>query len=120
MGVLCEFFDTQLHWFLNEHVNRGFAQFAGVGSGLIAIIGLYFFYKRLKNQDIQRVDDRFNSAINLLGSSETSARTGAMANLPQTEFPFNLPRQSSNFFFTTVPPPYQKYQLLHRLQPLTC
>jgi hypothetical protein len=22
-----------------------------------------------------------------------------MANLPQTEFPFNLPRQSSNFFF---------------------
>jgi hypothetical protein len=88
---------------------------------VIAIIGLYFFYKRLKNQDIQRVDDRFHSAINLLGSSETSARTGAvyvlhelaiMANLPQTEFPFNLPRQSSNFFFTTVPPPYQKYQLL--------
>jgi hypothetical protein len=29
MGVLCEFFDTQSHWFLNEHVNRGFAQFAG-------------------------------------------------------------------------------------------
>jgi predicted aconitase with swiveling domain len=25
MGVLCEFFDTQSHWFLNEHVNRGFA-----------------------------------------------------------------------------------------------
>ncbi len=49
-----------------------------IGSGLIAIIGLYFFYKRLKNQDIQRVDDRFNSAINLLGSSETSARTGAV------------------------------------------
>jgi hypothetical protein len=41
--------------------------------------------------------------------------TEIMANLPQTEFPFNLPRQSSNFFFTTVPPPYQKYQLLHRL-----
>jgi hypothetical protein len=60
MGVLCEFFDTQSHWFLNEHV------------------GLYFFYKRLKNQDIQRVDDRFHSAINLLGSSETSARTGAV------------------------------------------
>jgi hypothetical protein len=40
-----------------------------IGSGLIAIIGLYFFYKRLKNQDIQRVDDRFNSAINLLGPS---------------------------------------------------
>ena len=49
-----------------------------IGSGLIAITGLYFFYKRLKNQDIQRVDDRFNSAINLLGSSETSARTGAV------------------------------------------
>ena len=29
--------------------------------------------------------------------------TEIMANLPQTEFPFNLPRQSSNFFFTTVP-----------------
>jgi hypothetical protein len=27
---------------------------------------------------ISRVDDRFNSAINLLGSSETSARTGAI------------------------------------------
>jgi hypothetical protein len=26
----------------------------------------------------QRVDERFNSAINLLGSSETSARTGAV------------------------------------------
>jgi hypothetical protein len=25
--------------------------------------------------------------------------TEIMANLPQTEFPFNLPRQSSNFFF---------------------
>jgi uncharacterized protein YjbI with pentapeptide repeats len=49
-----------------------------IGSGLIAITGLYFFYKRLKNQDIQRVDDRFHSAINLLGSSETSARTGAV------------------------------------------
>ena len=52
-----------------------------IGSGLIAITGLYFFYKRLKNQDIQRVDERFNSAINLLGSSETSARTGAIYTL---------------------------------------
>jgi hypothetical protein len=26
----------------------------------------------------QRADERFNSAINLLGSSETSARTGAV------------------------------------------
>ncbi|VVH55385.1 hypothetical protein BAZOLSSOX_2306 [uncultured Gammaproteobacteria bacterium] len=55
------------------------------GSGLIAIIGAYFFYQRLEKQqkqiDIQinqRVDDRFNSAISLLGSSETSARTGAI------------------------------------------
>ena len=57
---------------------------SGLG-GLIAIIGLYFFYQRLEKQqkqiDIQinqRVDERFNSAINLLGSSETSARTGAI------------------------------------------
>jgi uncharacterized protein YjbI with pentapeptide repeats len=57
---------------------------SGLG-GLIAIIGLYFFYQRLEKQqkqiDIQinqRVDDRFNSAISLLGSSETSARTGAI------------------------------------------
>ena len=63
-----------------------------IGSGLIAITGLYFFHKRLKNQDKQiqnqdkqislqinqRVDERFNSAITLLGSSETSARTGAV------------------------------------------
>jgi hypothetical protein len=33
---------------------------------------------QLKIQINQRVDDRFNSAINLLGSSETSARTGAL------------------------------------------
>jgi hypothetical protein len=26
-------------------------------------------------------------------------------------------KDSENFFFTTVPPPYQKYQLLHRLTP---
>ncbi len=57
---------------------------SGLG-GLIVIIGLYFFYQRLEKQqkqiDIQinqRVDDRFNSAISLLGSSETSARTGAI------------------------------------------
>jgi hypothetical protein len=29
MGALCEFLDTPPHWFLNEHVNRGFVQFAG-------------------------------------------------------------------------------------------
>ncbi|VVH62731.1 hypothetical protein BSPWISOX_563, partial [uncultured Gammaproteobacteria bacterium] len=70
-----------------------------ISSGLIAIIGLILFYERLKNQGEQvriqgkqvrnqgkqiqiqikqRVDERFNSAINLLGSSETSARTGAV------------------------------------------
>ncbi len=59
--------------------------YTSIGSGLIAIIGLHLFYQRLKNQekqiDIQinqRIDERFNSAINLLGSSETSARTGAI------------------------------------------
>jgi hypothetical protein len=31
-----------------------------------------------KFQINQRIDERFNSAINLLGSSETSARTGAI------------------------------------------
>ncbi|VVH66801.1 hypothetical protein BSPLISOX_1961 [uncultured Gammaproteobacteria bacterium] len=73
-----------------------------ISSGLIAIIGLILFYERLKNQGEQvriqgkqvqiqgeqiqiqikqRVDERFNSAINLLGSSETSARTGAIYTL---------------------------------------
>ncbi|VVH62359.1 hypothetical protein BSPWISOX_3051, partial [uncultured Gammaproteobacteria bacterium] len=52
---------------------------------LIAIISLFFIHRRLKNQERQidlqinqRVDGRFNSAIGLLGSSETSARTGAV------------------------------------------
>jgi protein-arginine kinase len=52
---------------------------------LIAIISVYFIHRRLKNQEKQidlqinqRVDGRFNSAIGLLGSSETSARTGAV------------------------------------------
>jgi hypothetical protein len=52
---------------------------------LIAIISLFFIHKRLKNQERQidlqinqRVDGRFNSAIGLLGSSETSARTGTI------------------------------------------
>ena len=56
-----------------------------IGSALIAIISLILFFIRLTKQqkqiDIQinqRVDDRFNSAISLLGSSETSARTGAI------------------------------------------
>ena len=68
------------------------ATFTSIGSGLIAIFGFIFIYQRLEKQqkqiDIQidqltiqinhRIDDRFNSAINLLGSSETSARTGAI------------------------------------------
>ena len=62
-----------------------FTSFGSGLGGLIVIIGLYFFYQRLEKQqkqiDIQinqRVDERFNSAINLLGSNETSARTGAI------------------------------------------
>jgi len=62
--------------------------YTSIGSGLIAIFGLLFIYQRLEKQqkqiDIQidqRVDDRFNSAIGLLGSSETSARTGAIYTL---------------------------------------
>ncbi len=55
--------------------------FTSIGSGFIATILLYFFYQRLEKQQKQinqRVDDCFNSAIGLLGSSETSARTGAI------------------------------------------
>ena len=73
--------------------------YESIGGALITIIGLILFYQRLKKQQKQiniqinqleiqtdqlkiqinqRVDDRFNSAINLLGSSETSARTGAI------------------------------------------
>ncbi|CAC9455540.1 hypothetical protein BSPLISOX_1780 [uncultured Gammaproteobacteria bacterium] len=46
---------------------------------------MYFIHRRLKNQEKQidlqinqRTDGRFNSAISLLGSSETSARTGTI------------------------------------------
>ena len=59
--------------------------YTSIGSGFIAIIVLHFFYQRLEKQQKQidtqinqRVDDRFNSAIDLLGSSETSVRTGAI------------------------------------------
>ena len=52
--------------------------------GVIAIVGLILFYQRLKKQEEQidlqrkqRTDDRFTTAVELLGSSETSARTGA-------------------------------------------
>jgi hypothetical protein len=51
----------------------------------VAFTGLYFFSKRLENQkqqiDLQinqRVDERFSTALNLLGNNETSARTGAI------------------------------------------
>jgi hypothetical protein len=37
-----------------------------------------FFHWFQQKQINQRVDDCFNSAIDLLGSSETSARTGAI------------------------------------------
>ena len=54
--------------------------------GVIAIVGLILFYQRLKKQEEQidlqrkqRTDDRFTTAsLELLGSSETSARTGAI------------------------------------------
>ena len=60
-------------------------------------IGLYLFYKRLQEQekqtanqktqiDIQinqRIDERFTTAVSLLGSAESSARTGAIYSLYQ-------------------------------------
>ena len=70
------------HWVLNSYKE---ITLRDAGAGVIAIISLILFFIRLTKQqkqiDIQinqRVDDRFNSAINLLGSSETSARTGAI------------------------------------------
>ena len=70
------------HWVLNSYKE---IKPRDAGAGVIAIIGLILFFIRLTKQqkqiDIQinqRVDERFNSAINLLGSSETSARTGAI------------------------------------------
>ena len=57
-------------------------------SGVIAIVGLILFYQRLEKQEEQidlqrkqRTDDRFTTAVELLGSSETSARTGAIYSL---------------------------------------
>ncbi len=61
-------------------------------SGIGVITSLWLFYQRLKEQEKQtdnqreqieiqinqRVDERFNIAINLLGSGETSARTGVL------------------------------------------
>ena len=63
-------------------------EFSLIGSGVIAIVGLILFYQRLKKQEEQidlqrkkRTDDRFTTVVNLLGSSETSARTGAISSL---------------------------------------
>ena len=63
-------------------------EFSLIGSALIAIIGLKFFLHRLEKQEDQidlqrkqRTDDRFTTAVELLGSSETSARTGAIYSL---------------------------------------
>ena len=63
-------------------------EFSLIGSALIAIIGLKFFLHRLEKQEDQidlqrkqRTDERFTTAVNLLGSSETSARTGAIYSL---------------------------------------
>ena len=57
-------------------------EFSLIGSALIAIIGLKLFLHRLEKQEKQidlqrkqRTDDRFTTAVELLGSSETSART---------------------------------------------
>ena len=64
------------------------ATIISVGSGVIAIVGLILFYQRLKKQEEQidlqrkqRTDDRFTTAVELLGSSEASARTGAIYSL---------------------------------------
>ena len=61
-----------------------------IGTGIIAIIGLCLFFQRLQKQqkqiDLQikhRTDERFTDSIGLLGSNETSARTGAIYSLYQ-------------------------------------
>ena len=64
------------------------ATIISIVGGVIAIVGLILFYQRLKKQEEQidlqrkqRTDDRFTTAVELLGSSETSARTGAIYSL---------------------------------------
>ncbi len=64
-------------------------------SGVIAVIGLVLFFRRVKHQekqvDIQnkqlnqqqeqierQIDEEFTTAVSLLGSSETSVRIGAI------------------------------------------
>ena len=57
---------------------------------IIAVVALGFFYWRLRNQDKQvahqirkETDDRFTTAVKLLGSTEASARAGAIYSLYQ-------------------------------------
>jgi hypothetical protein len=70
MGSFCGFLDTLPHWFLRRLKNQE---------------------KQIDLQINQRVDGRFNSAISLLGSSETSARTGTIYALSQGRRATNLP-----------------------------
>ncbi len=86
----------------NFSFNKSEVTLVNVVSGVIAVIGLVLFFRRVKHQekqvDIQnkqlnqqqkqvnlqieqRVDERFTTAVNLLGSSETSARTGGIYSL---------------------------------------
>ena len=44
----------------------------------IVVTGLYLFYRRIKNQDKDIKLQSFTTAINLLGSNESFARTGAI------------------------------------------
>ena len=64
------------------------ATIISIVGGVIAIVGLILFYQRLKKQEEQidlqrkqRTDESFTTAVELLGSSETSARTGAIYSL---------------------------------------
>ena len=59
-------------------------------SGSGALVGLWLFFRRITNQDKQidiqinkEIDDRFNAASELLGNSETSARTAGIYSLYQ-------------------------------------
>ena len=74
-----------------EHFNVSWQSLAqwGVSIGTIAG-GAWLFFRRVKNQDKQidiqikkEIDDRFNAAVQLLGNSETSARTGGIYSLYQ-------------------------------------
>ena len=65
----------------NFIINKGEITLVNVVSFIIAVIGLRLFFMRVDIQTKQRVDERFTTAVNLLGSSETSARTGAIYSL---------------------------------------